>query len=107
MQIMVAEHDYRASAKRTHEAQDVERSRPAVDEVADKPEAVGGAEPDLLQQRSQLIEAAPHVADPEGGHPSQKLASSRPYLMAPTPGSEAIELAPARSATVRATRSTR
>src|SRR5438046_4205875 len=68
MQIMVAEHDDRAIAKRTHEAQDVERFRPTVDEIADKPETVGVAEPYLVEQRSQLIEAALHVANREDRH---------------------------------------
>src|SRR3954463_15969205 len=70
VQIMVAEHYDRAIAKRAHEAQDFERFRPAVDEIADKPQAVGVAEPYLIEQRAQLIEAALHVADREGRHRS-------------------------------------
>src|SRR5256885_16059472 len=98
MQIMVAEHDYRASAKRTHEAKHVERFRPAVDEIADKPQAVGAAEPYFLEQRSQLIEAAPHSADPEGRHPPQKPASPRRGRLAPSTRPWANQPAPAQAA---------
>jgi hypothetical protein len=67
MQIVVAEHHDGALAQIAHEAQDRERRRTPVDEVADEPQPVAGAlEPAELEQRLQLLQAALYVADRVG-----------------------------------------
>jgi hypothetical protein len=68
---VVAEHDHRAIAEIAHEAQRRERSRTAVDQVADKPDPVACAiEPECRDERLQLVEAALDVADSVGGQPT-------------------------------------
>src|SRR4051812_37284351 len=59
VQVVVAEDDYRASTQIAHEAQHLERLRPAVDEVAHEPEPVRSLSIIALpQQRLELVEAA-------------------------------------------------
>ena len=65
---MIAEDRDRAVAELAHEAQYLQRFRPAVDEVADQPQPVVAAEAQSLEERLQLVEAPLHIADRIGRH---------------------------------------
>jgi hypothetical protein len=68
VQIVIAKHRDGALTQRTHEAKRFQGFRPAVDQIADEPEPVFRAEPDLAEQLLQLVEASLHVTDRIGRH---------------------------------------
>lgn len=69
MQVVVAEDADGRSPEPFHEAQHLERLRPAIDEVADEPEPVRvGRKADVVEQPLERVEAALQVADRIGGH---------------------------------------
>ena len=69
MQVMVAEHADRGIAEVPDEAQHAERIRPAVDQVADEPQAVGGRiEADGIEQAQKGIVATLKIANGIGRH---------------------------------------
>ena len=63
MQIVIAQHRDRAVAQRLHQAQHLQRTRPAIDQIADEPELVlCRVETDLLQQLLQFFVTPLNVA---------------------------------------------
>src|SRR3954465_9496534 len=66
MQVVVAEHDDRALAERSHEAQRLQRLRASVDEVADEPKTVALRELDTAEEGLQLVEEALPTPAPQG-----------------------------------------
>src|SRR6185437_2566050 len=69
MQIMVPQNHDRVLRQRTNETQDLERLRPAVDQIADEPQPVAvGGEAQPLQQGPQLIAASLDVTDGMPAH---------------------------------------
>jgi CubicO group peptidase (beta-lactamase class C family) len=71
MQVVIAEHDLGGGTERAHVAEHLQRLRTAIDQIAHQPNfVVRRVEGELAQQRLQLDEAALHVSDRIGGHPS-------------------------------------
>ena len=68
MQVVVAQDADGGVTQATHEAQQAQGVRPAVDQIARKPEAIdGGIEVDAIEEPQQVIEAALDIANGIGG----------------------------------------
>lgn len=69
---MITEDDTDGWTKMLEEAQDPKRVRAAIDEIADKPDAVGSRiKPQQIDQSSERDETPLYVADCIGGHKSR------------------------------------
>ncbi len=69
VQVVIAEHDDGVVGEGAHVAQDLQRARPAVDQVADEPETIAvGREIQPGNERAQLSAAALDIADRIAAH---------------------------------------
>ena len=69
VKVVVAEDGQRRVAEALDEAQRFQRFRPAIDQIADQPQAIARrAESAFVQQPLQGIETALNIADGVGGH---------------------------------------
>ena len=68
MQVVVAQDADGGVTQATHKAQQAQGVRPAIDQIARKPEAIdGGIEVDAIEEAQQVIEAALDIANGIGG----------------------------------------
>ena len=66
---MVAQHGDGSLAQIAHETQGFQRTRPAIDQIADQPQPVdSGIEMTCFEQTQERAEAALDVANRVGGH---------------------------------------
>src|SRR3989442_4164555 len=72
VQVMVSEHHYRVMPQVFDEAQDLQRLRSAIHEIADEPQPIRFCVLELRKKLLQLIKAALDIADRVNGHDSLK-----------------------------------
>jgi hypothetical protein len=64
VQVVIAEHHRRRGAQRLDQAQHLQRRGPAIDQVADEPDAVGGRiEADIVEQAPERVVTSLQIAD--------------------------------------------